>query len=258
MKSKFLEFEADSLKEARKKANAEKPAGLYLVSEEIISDGKRKTAKGGANSEEAAFEKARNEVPPGSEILDEKVLVPPSHRTLYVKAFNKAKALTKVKRQVGENQRIVVRLKTSGEKVFLGLVKRSDIYEAKVFQPPVVEVAFKSKPKIRVEISDINVPSMGYCQMCGKSNTPRNISKDKEVVFFCSSACNERYDSAYLFSSIGTVFGMDSGGGEVIEEIESGKKMAKSLTVHCWSCGISIPMGTEKCTSCRKKQKIEL
>jgi len=63
MPSDTLEIEAESLEEAREAVKSRIPAGLSLLSEEIISDGSPKTATAAAATCEAAAEQARGPNP---------------------------------------------------------------------------------------------------------------------------------------------------------------------------------------------------
>ena len=260
MKNKVLEIEADSLIEARKKVKTRTPEGLHILSKKILSDGKQKTAKGVAETVEAAFEKARKKVPADAEIIDEKRRVLPSQKVLEVEAFDIEAARTKVELDIDKTRRIDdLRLKSRGKKGFLGIGKNPDIYEAKVFQHAVVEVVFKRKAKIRVEIGERKAPSKGYCQWCGNSNSPSKVS-ESSAHFFCSRSCEEKYFKANISSLLFSPdrFIIDATGGDISGMIDSGRRAAQRLTAHCWSCGKTIPMSADKCTSCGKKQKIKL
>ncbi len=148
-----IEIEADSIEEAIKQANTRKPRDFSILSEEILSDGKRKSVKGVADTMETAFAQARDLVPAGAKIIEEKEQITPSQRFLEVEAYDEASAEKKAKGNIHKSGRIdSVRLKTLAKKGFLGIGKTPNVYEVKVLQPAVAKVTFKSKAKIRVKV----------------------------------------------------------------------------------------------------------
>jgi hypothetical protein len=50
MKNKIIEIEADSLNEAREKAQAQVPEGWKLLSTKVVSDRRQKTVRASAES----------------------------------------------------------------------------------------------------------------------------------------------------------------------------------------------------------------
>ena len=154
-----IEIEADSIEEATKQAITRKPRGLDILSEEILSDGKRKSVKGVADTMETALTEARDLVPAGAEIIEEKELISPSQRLLKVEAHDEATAEKEVKGKIHESGRIdSIRLKTLAKKGFLGIGKKPNVYDVKVLQPAVAEVTFKGKAKIRVKVGKNQKP----------------------------------------------------------------------------------------------------
>jgi hypothetical protein len=258
MNNNVLEIEADSLQTARQQAKAKVPAGLFMLSETILSDGKQSTAKGVADSASAALEKARKDVPDGAEIVSEKELVPASHRSIELEAFDEQAASLSAKKMIDSTARIEgILVKTEGKKGFLGMGKKPNLYQVTVFQPSVAEVRFGRKAKIRVEIGEI--PSSGYCQRCGRPNSPAEKS-EKSVHFFCSPACRDNYYKAKLGA---VLFGpgrfiINASGQDISGTIASGRAMAATATSYCWSCRAIVPMAEDKCGSCRVEQEIKL
>jgi hypothetical protein len=260
MNNNVLEIEADSLQTARQQAKAQVPAGLCMLSETILSDGKQSTAKGVADSASAALEKARKDVPDGAEIVSEKELVPTSHRSIEVEAFDEQAARLSAEKTIGWSwsakiERVI--LKTEGKKGFLGMGKKPNLYQVTVFQPSVAEVRFGRKAKIRVEIGEI--PSSGYCQRCGRPNSPAEKS-EKSVHFFCSPACRDNYYKAKLGAVLFDPgrFIINASGQDISGMMASGRAMAATATSYCWSCRAIVPMTEDKCGSCRVAQEIKL
>jgi hypothetical protein len=258
MKNEVYEIEADSLELARKQAKDKVPTGLRLLSEVILCDGKERTKEGIADSATGAFEKARKDVPNGAAIVSEKELIPTSHSSIEVEAFDEQAARLSAKPKIG-NKAVIesLVLKTSGKKGFLGMGKKPHIYQINVFQPSVVEVRFKLKAKIRIEIGEI--PSTGYCQMCGKSNSPVEKT-EKSAHVFCSGTCRDQYFkakvAALLFSP--DRFIMNATGQDISSMISSGRAMAESAMSYCWSCGHQVHMTENKCGFCGVNQEIKI
>lgn len=156
MKKDVLEIEADSLKAAWAEAEIKIPASFKLVSEEVLSDGKRKNAEGVADTVEEAFKEARKKVPADAEILGEKERILPSKNILETQALDEETARSQMKKEIHKTGRIDnIRLKTPARKGFLGIGKKLNTYEAEVFQPAVVAVGYRSRARIRVTISEM-------------------------------------------------------------------------------------------------------
>jgi hypothetical protein len=152
-----IEVEAESLQEARKQIRSQIPQGLSILSEKIISDGKPKTAKGLSEKTEEAFMKAQNEVPSGAVIMDKKELAKPESKSLIIEEYNESGVRKHLEKQYGDSVIIkVIKLVTSGKKGFLGIGKKPSQYEVELLHKAIIEITFKTKAKVSVEIGDIN------------------------------------------------------------------------------------------------------
>lgn len=153
MYKEVFEVEAGSLELARKKAEAKISKGRELLSEQILCDGKPQSVNAFADTLVAAFEEAHSMVPEGCEIIEEKEIFSPTDNTFEIKARKEKKAKSKALSLSEPNTKIKeIRLKVKGEKGFLGIGKTSNIYEVDVHQPAVVEIVFKCKARIMLEV----------------------------------------------------------------------------------------------------------
>lgn len=144
-----IEVEAETLEEAREQVNAQIPEGLYLLSEEIISDGKPMIVRAIADTAESAFAKAQSETPINAVTLEKRVIAPPAQKTMTTEAFDEQNARAQIESRIGSEETIKsLRLSTAGKKGFLGIGKKPNRYQAEVFQQAVVEVTCKAKAKI--------------------------------------------------------------------------------------------------------------
>lgn len=155
-----IEVEADSLEEARSQLNSQIPEGLILLSESILSDGKLQKVEAVAETREAAFAEAQTRLPSNAEVLEKKVITAPEQKTITVEAFDEQIAMSivrsKAHRELG-NAVIVkgVKLILTGSKGFLGIGKKPHRYEAELLQQANVEITYRPKVKISVEIGEI-------------------------------------------------------------------------------------------------------
>ena len=155
MAEQIIEVEADSLEEARKKAESQVPKDLQIVSEEILSDGKPKSIKGTADTVEAAFEEIESKFSSDIEIIGRKQLNAPDKKAIMSEAFDKETAVAQVRRSISSHARIMgIALKEMGKKGFFGRGKKPDLYEIQVFEPASVEINYKTKAKIRVKLRE--------------------------------------------------------------------------------------------------------
>lgn len=95
MVERIMEVEADSLEEARKKAESQVPEDLRIVSEEILSDGKPKSMMGVADTIEAAFEEAESKLPPAVEVVERQQIHKPR---FFIKLYDKGHDLFNTKK----------------------------------------------------------------------------------------------------------------------------------------------------------------
>lgn len=158
MAERIMEVEADSLEEARKKAEAQVPEDLRIVSEEILSDGKPKSMVGVADTTELAFAKAQNEIPTTADVIERKVLTAPTQKLILVEAFDEQNARSiareQSRSQLGDVAIVQsVTLATAGKKGFLGISKKPNQYKVNISRQAVVEVSYKTKAKISVKMA---------------------------------------------------------------------------------------------------------
>jgi hypothetical protein len=158
MAERIIEVEADSLEEARKKAESQVPEDLRIVSEEILSDGKPRRMMGVADTTELAFAKAQNEIPTTADVIERKVLTEPTQKLILVEAFDEQNARSiareQSRSQLGDAAIVrSVTLVTAGKKGFLGVSKKPNQYEVNVSRQAVVEVSYKTKAKISVKMA---------------------------------------------------------------------------------------------------------
>lgn len=92
--------EADSLEEARKQIEAQKPQGLAVLAEKIVSDGKPRTARAAADTADAAFAEAQRDVPADAVVLERKEVTPAARKTVSVEAFDEKSARAQIKGQL--------------------------------------------------------------------------------------------------------------------------------------------------------------
>ena len=155
MAKRIIEVDADSLEEARKKAESQVPEDLQIISEEILSDGKPRCITGIADTIEAAFEEAESKLPAAVESIDRKQLNAPVKKVTIVEATDEQTARAQVEQSISSSARIEsTKLKEIGKKGFLGMGKKPNTYEVQVFERAVVEIKYKKKAKIRVELHE--------------------------------------------------------------------------------------------------------
>jgi len=141
------------LEEARELVKSRIPEGLYLLSEQVISDGKPKTVKANVDTIEAAFAKAQSQIPTNATIIEKKELSAPGQQVIAVQAFDERGAESAAKRQLGKNMVFKgLNLTAAGRNGFLGIGRTPSKYEAEVFRQAVVEITWKSKAKIVVNV----------------------------------------------------------------------------------------------------------
>ena len=100
---------------------------------------------------EEALKGARNNLLIDEEVIEEKTSLP-SEEVLKTKAFDEYTASLNLNKVIGGHARIVeISLLSQGKKRFLGIGKKPNIYEARIFRPALVELVTKRKTKIREE-----------------------------------------------------------------------------------------------------------
>ena len=159
-----INFEAETLEEARERVKSQMPEGFQPLSEKIVSNGKPKIAKAIADTTEAAFAKALSELPSDVNVLEKKELIAPEQKMLVVEAFDEQAAISNAKSEARKqfgNASVVksLRLVIAGKKGFLGMGKSPNQYEAQILaREATVEISYKLKAKISVEIGDVYKP----------------------------------------------------------------------------------------------------
>jgi hypothetical protein len=253
----ILELEGESLEEVRAEARARTPAGLSILNEEILADGKVYQAVGEADTAEEATALAKSKVPAAVTIVEKKLSVAPARRTVDVEAWDEDAARAKVREGIHSWERVEsVVLKTPGRKGMLGMGKTPGVYSATVFLPALYEIAYKmGEARIRVVIGRRNHHPSGFCQFCGKAGAPIRIA-DNIVHYFCPSACEAAYTKAKLLSlrTGAGVFVMNASGREIGGMLEEARQAGKQARAHCWRCGRIIEMTFRNCPKCGKDQ----
>jgi len=160
MAEQIIEFEAESLEEAREQLKAKISESFYLLSERIISDGKPKTVKASADTIEAALSKAQAEVPESAEVIEKKELASPLHKKAIIKAFDEEAAGANAKlmatQELGEFGKFrSLQLVTRGSKGFIGIGKKPHQYEAELYREALVEIKYKTKARVSARIIDV-------------------------------------------------------------------------------------------------------
>lgn len=175
MDNKTLSFEGDSLEEVRRKIREEVPSGYEIVTERVISDGQVHSYLLGADSINRAFELAKEAVlPEGARLLDIKeVCTPAPLRSIDIVIANltdersasygaQRYAQERTKEIFGQHGLVrALRLTREERKGFLGIGKRAFHYEADINREAVVELTFKNKAEITVEIAPTEEAKIG-------------------------------------------------------------------------------------------------
>jgi len=156
MTEETIQVEADSLEEAKKKLQAQVPRGFVVISTELLQEPIPKTTLTFlAVTMEEAFEAAELAMPANVEVIEKKELSQLIDRTFDVEEFDEQAARSQAKTMMSDSETIVeLTLKTPGKKGILGMGRKPNIYEVKVFQPAEVEVTYKRPIKIRATLGD--------------------------------------------------------------------------------------------------------
>jgi len=152
-------IEADSVEKARKNLLSQFPIDFIIVSEEILSNEKFQVIEGIGNSIEKAFQAAKREIPFNVVIENESVVIQPEFKTIQIKADN----INTVKKLAQTSDAIQIKsiqLKSPERKGFLGIGKRSNLYNVNIFQQAIVKIRFRQKAKIRAQVDKL--PLMHY------------------------------------------------------------------------------------------------
>ena len=154
MTERTMEVEADSLDEARKRVKSQIPHGLQIATEEILSDGATRSVKGVADTPDDASREAESKLPDEAEVVERKVQQP-ARQVVTVDAFDEPTARIHVEQGLTPPARVEdVALKKPGKKGLFGMGKKPNTYDVHVVQPAVVEIKYKTKALIRVELQE--------------------------------------------------------------------------------------------------------
>ena len=154
MTERTIEVEADSIDEARKRVKSQIPQGLQIVTEEILSDGVTRSVKGVADTPDAASREAESKLPAEAEVVERRVQQA-VRQVVTVDAFDEATARINVEQGLTPPARVEeVALKKPGKKGIFGMGKKPNTYDVHVVQPAIVEIKYKTKALIRVELQE--------------------------------------------------------------------------------------------------------
>jgi hypothetical protein len=156
MDTQVIEAEADSLEDAKAQAKAKMPAGMEIISVNVLSDGSLKTIRCVAETVDKARIDARSKVPSNGLSITEKQIAEPRHEVIRVEAFDEQTAKSKVKEKLGDAPVIIksIRVAVMGRKGFLGIGRQSNQYEANIFHQAIVEVTYKTKVRISAKFGE--------------------------------------------------------------------------------------------------------
>lgn len=159
-----IEGEGESVDEARETITRRIPAGLQVLKETIIGDGKPITLRVVGDTMEKALLEARGRVPAGATIMDESQISAGGETKVVFDADTQQSAEEMSRKQVLEKfgdagtVRQVVMV-SQGRKGFLGLGVRPNRYEAHLVGRPVVELTYKLRARVRAEVGEIRKKS---------------------------------------------------------------------------------------------------
>jgi hypothetical protein len=151
-----LEAEAASLSAARRILTQQLPAGMEMVTEQILCDGARQTIRETGTSVETAMAAARAKMPVGSREEHDRVLSDPQFEALQIEAFDEQSAWNTAQLSISPTKLIAsVALETRGRAGFLGIARRSHIFRVTVTTPVLVEVGYAPKARVRAVIGPV-------------------------------------------------------------------------------------------------------
>lgn len=157
--------EADSVEEARNRARSQVPEGAKIISEQILSRGRKGIVKGIADTIESAFEKAERKIKSNLTSSERSVQTKPGWHVVRVEALDENDAKSKVQEDSHGTIKIhSVALKDVGKKGLLGLGEKPNSFEIKLFQQAVVSIAYKAKVQFRINIKEQRLK----CYGCGR------------------------------------------------------------------------------------------
>lgn len=118
------------------------------------------------------------------------------------------------------------------------------------------------KAAVGAETDGLRVPPAGYrgyCQMCGKKDTPFQVMANR-AFFLCSKDCENRYGRLRAQAlELGRVnVTIDTTGTGMGEYVRAERQRAYDSNAHCWFCGGRKKMGDDHCPSCRRETDVPL
>lgn len=186
MSTQIIEIEADSIAQARQKAQEQARHLLgdsaAILHEDILSNGRPQTAEATADTIAEAQNTAVAQLPPNAIIDRSEVRLEPKlvKHELHAHDDQSAHDLV-VEGVVGElaspdfvllrqGQRLVeLTLKAAGKKGFLGFGKMPSVYEATILQPAVIVVTFHCKVRMRFQIGTSEDKERDYYKRLAQS-----------------------------------------------------------------------------------------
>ena len=251
MKREVIEAEALTLQSAREKAAAMTPPGFQVLSETILSDGEPQTIRVAALSSPAAFEEARKRVPSGVDEIEEREVKAATSMDWETESFDEETARSHAHVEFGGTGSIEsISMKAKGSRGLLGIGRRPNIYQVRIRGQAIVEISYRPRARLRIETAD--VPSIAYCQMCGRQNAPAS-RLGNGMQYFCAADCQTRYlDTKISASLFGRGLLLNMSGQDFGNAIAA----ARTATSRCWSCGLTVPITQSKCDSCGVPQEL--
>ncbi|RPJ83913.1 MAG: hypothetical protein EHM13_06270 [Acidobacteria bacterium] len=148
-----LQVEAETLEEARESVRSQTPRGYTVFSEAVVSEGAIAKAEARADTADDAFKKVFRGIPRNADVVARTVLAEPRRRTITVAAADEEEARKLAADQTRPDEAIGdVTMLAPGRKGFGGIGRRPNSYEVHALRQARVEVAYRQKARIDVEI----------------------------------------------------------------------------------------------------------
>jgi hypothetical protein len=143
------------LEAARAQARTRIPQGFYLLSEEILLDGKPRSIKATGETLEAAFAKAASEVPRNACVIEKNALQRPQVDVIRVSADNEDSARKQAESRIDKTTLIKkITLVIPSKRGFLSIGKTKNQYDVEVSKQTIVELTYKTNAKLAITIGD--------------------------------------------------------------------------------------------------------
>jgi hypothetical protein len=147
--------EGDSVKDAKIRLRGQIPEGLFLVSQEVLSDGNVKSIESKADTTADAYSKAESGMPAGYEVTKREVLQQPGKRVLRLHCDSHQVARDQARQACQDRGNVLdVRLAATGKKGFLSIGRTPNQYEAEVMDLAVVRITGERKARVRGILDD--------------------------------------------------------------------------------------------------------